>query len=140
MKWKLIAVISISLILLFICYLTIINPLPEGLIKKYFKNENQNQIQIQSENQIIQESKKIKIDFSNQENFNNFIKDNIDHNYYNGYYFPEECPSYKLEYFLIENNENNENYYVPEKGYMIIIKKEHTWTKEPTFTYWKYQV
>ena len=49
------------------------------------------------------------------------------------YYFPEECPSYKEGYYIRDNE--TDKYYVPEKDKIIIVNKNNTWTKEPTFKY-----
>lgn len=49
------------------------------------------------------------------------------------YYFPEDCPGYKEEYFLRDNE--TDKYYVPQKNRIIVVSKNHTWTKQPTFKY-----
>ena len=128
-NWKLIAVVSISLILLILCYLTIVST-PD--IKKYFNNYNLNKTD--GMNYVQQSKTKIRINFSKEEDFIKFVG-NLDNEV--AYYFPEGCPSYKSEYYLVDFNDNKENYHVPEDGYLIIVKKDHKWTKEPNFLYWK---
>ena len=144
MNWKLIAVVLTSLILLIVCYLTVVSPFSD--VKKYFVNHEQKEPIYDFK--IV---KKIKISFSKEEEFLNFVsvKDfvsntndftnvNEQSNEYIAYYFPEGCPSYKLGYLLVDTNEEGrDNYYVPEDGYLIIVNKEHRWTKEPSFKYWK---
>jgi len=151
MNWKLIAVVSISLILLVVCYLTIVSPLPD--VKKYFINVKKTEEQ--KETTSYRGLKKIKINFSKEEDFIKFINGNVRNDFIRNtndftvtkvdnelvaYYFPEGSPSYKSEYFLIDTDDNKENYHVPEDGYLIIVKKDHKWTKDPDFTYWKAEI
>jgi len=123
MNWKLITVVLVSFILLIACYLS--------LYQTNFVIGGKS-----SEKELVHNFdtvKKIKINFQNEEDFKKFhIPDG-----HTGYYFPTTCPSYKLEYFIVDKDEHLERYHVPEEGYLIIVKKEHLWTKEPDFTYWR---
>lgn len=54
------------------------------------------------------------------------------------YYFPEVCPSYKEDIFLHTKINGLDKYYIPERKYLIVINKNHTWTKNPDkLVYWK---
>ena len=161
MNWKLIAVVLISLLLLAVCYLTIVYPLPTpSIVKNYFKKEQKEQKEPVHDPKAI---RKIKMAFSKEEDFTNWctnyihnvfvngtneftsINDKQKHNGYTVYYFPEGCPNYKLGYFLVDtDNDGHENYHVPEDKHVIIINKEHRWTKDtreiPNFNYWKTEI
>jgi hypothetical protein len=147
MNWKLIAVVLISLILLVICYLTIVSPLSTpSIVKNYFVGKNHERSQEEPLH-----IKKFKINFSKEEEFTNWCT-NFVHVFVGGtneftkngrvvYYFPEGCPNYKQGYFLVDtDDEGHENYHVPEDGYVIIVNKDHKWTKDPTFSYWKSKI
>jgi hypothetical protein len=123
MNWKLVTVVLVSLILLVICYLTLD-------LQKYFVSKK-----VQEPVHDLAVVKKIKIDIPKEEDLRK-IKIPEDHI---AYYFPSECPSYKQEFFLIDTEEGLEKYYVPEEKHMIIVKKDHRWTKEPDFVHWKYE-
>jgi len=128
MNWKLITIILVSLILLIVCYLTLICPLD---IQKYFTNKK-----IQEKDKPTYVLKKMKIDIPNEEYLKN-IK--LPENHI-AYYFFSKCPEYKQEYFLVDHTVKDlEKYHVPEQGHLIIVKKDHKWTKEPNFEYWKTQ-
>jgi hypothetical protein len=135
MNWKLIVVVFTSLILFIVCYLILVSSLSE--VKNYFINKK-----IQEPILDFKINRKIKINFSKEDEFISFINDDFKKvnqlsNEYIAYYFPEGCPSYKSGYFLIDKNEEGqENYYVPEDGYLVIVNKDHQWTKEPSFEYW----
>lgn len=131
MNWKLTVVVLISLILLVVCYLTISVP-------NYFTFKKE----IQKEPVHDKVTRKFKIDFLKEEDFKNFFRApegaTLRGQTHIAYYFPGPCPYYKLEYFLVDlTDEGLETYHVPEEGYLIIVKKDHKWTKEPDFTYWK---
>jgi hypothetical protein len=156
MNWKLVAVILISLILLAVCYLTIVYPLSTpSIVKNYFKKEEQKEPK-----HDLKTVRKLKIPFSKEEDFKNWCtnynvfvngtkeftsitdKQNDRHTVY---YFQDGCPGYKLGYFLVDtDDEGHENYHVPEDGYVIIVNKEHKWTKDtkelPNFSYWKIEI
>ncbi len=128
MNWKLVTVILISLILLIASYLTLVSTAD---FQKYFITKK---IQVQEPNYNFTIHQKIKIDIPKEEDFK-VLK--IPENYV-GYYFFDKCPEYKQEFFLIDLTEEGlEKYHIPEQGYLIIVKKEHKWTKEPDFAYWK---
>lgn len=57
------------------------------------------------------------------------------------YYFPEECPDYKQEYYIVVKSEGSKThkYYVPEKGHLLVVPNNHEWTKEPNFVNIKFQ-
>jgi hypothetical protein len=84
---------------------------------------------------------KFKIVFQKEEDFKNDFKkirsqlkipdDHI------AYYFPDECPSYKLEFYIIDIENGLEKYYVPEQNHLIVVSKDHRWTKEPEFIFWR---
>jgi hypothetical protein len=129
-NWKLLTVILISLILLIVCYLSFD-------LRGYFSVKNQ---EPKEQPDSVQTSKKIKMVIQKEEEFKNIrIPDN-----HVAYYFYEECPDYKLGYFIVdkekrtdENEEGLERYHVPEQYHLIIVQKDHIWTKEPNFKYWK---
>jgi len=132
MNWKLVTVVLISLILLVVCYLTLDFQKYSDSLPKYF-NLSSKKIPVQEPTTVFN-SRKIKIDFTKEEDFKN-VKLPDGHV---GYYFFEECPSYKQEYFLIDfTDEGLEKYHVPEQGHLLVVKKDHKWSKEPNFTYWK---
>lgn len=47
------------------------------------------------------------------------------------YYFPEECPDYKEEIYLHIKENDLDKYYIPEKNYLVLLNKQHSWTKKP---------
>jgi len=54
------------------------------------------------------------------------------------YYFPEDCPTFKDDKFIKVTKNGLENFYLPEKNCLLLIPKEHVWTKEPgLLKYWK---
>lgn len=143
MYWKLVTVLLIAVILLVMCYITLdmqkyLRYLPGK--EKEKEKDNENPI-----------TGKVNVFFQNEDEFINTVKKmKIDKVVY---YFPVKCPDYKMEYFLIDTYENLEEdtlsspssdkiilekYYVPEEGSMIIVKKDHKWSKYPDFLYWKY--
>ena len=122
MNWKLVTVVIISFILIVTCYLTLD-------MQKYFITKKDSL----KEPELDLNTKKIKINISKEEDLKKIkIPDN-----HVIYYFPSKCPNYKEEFFLTETDEGLDKYYVPEEGYVIIIKKDHKWTKDPDFVYWK---
>jgi hypothetical protein len=127
MNWKLVTVVLISLILLVVCYLTLD-------FQRYFTLYSGTKKIPVHEPMTVFNSHKIKTDIANEEDFKNIkLPDG-----YVGYYFFGECPSYKQEYFLIDlTDEGLEKYHVPQQGHLVIVKKDHWWSKEPNFTYWK---
>ncbi len=123
MNWKLVTVILVSLILLVVCYLTLD-------FQKYFVTKKQ----LVQEPVTVFNTQKIRTDVTKEEDLKN-IKLPDGHI---GYYFFAECPSYKQEYFIVDLTEEGlDKYHVPEQGYLIIVKKDHKWTKEPNFVYWR---
>jgi len=126
MNWKFVAVILISFIILLVCYFFLI---PTPTPSKKPRGEKY------QEKKLISGKLKILDPIPDEETFKNIVKDiklqNPDYQDHIAYYFPNECPSYKLEYFIIDSKK----YYVPEEGYLIFVKKDHKWTKEPNFPY-----
>ena len=53
------------------------------------------------------------------------------------YYFPVECPDYAKNMLIIVQEGNLDRYFVPEMETLIVVKKNHKWTKEPSFIFWK---
>jgi hypothetical protein len=134
MNWKLVTVILISLILLIACYLTLDLQIANVALFKKVQDHSKEPI-----SSTTLYTKKIQIDLQ-EDNFKN-LKIPEDHV---AYYFPTECPDYKLGFYIVdkEYRENNkgddlERYYIPEEKHLIIVKKDHIWTKEPNFTFWK---
>jgi hypothetical protein len=123
MNWKLITVILISLILLVVCYLTLD-------LQKHFQIKRNEQIQSE-----FFTNKKIKLDIQKEEDLKKF---NIPDGHII-YYFPDKCPDYKSEFFLIDNENGLDKYYIPEEKHIILVKKDHRWTKQPDFIYWKFE-
>jgi hypothetical protein len=121
-NWKLITVFLISLIIIVICHLSLD-------IQKYFPKKEKEQ----SEPELFENAKKIKLEL-NEDDFKK-IKAPDDSVLY---YFPNKCPDYKQGFFLVSIENNLEKYYVPEEHHLILIKKDHKWTKEPdNLIYWK---
>ena len=54
------------------------------------------------------------------------------------YYFPTECPDYTKDIFVhVITSKSLDRYLLPEEKTLIIVKKDHKWTKEPIgFIYW----
>lgn len=123
-NWKLAVVVIVSLFLLTICYLTV-NLQANLQIKKEteydFETKTPDQFKKFIGVQREEDLKKIKIPE------NHVI-----------YFFPEKCPDYKSDCFLVNTVGGLDKYYLPEENYIIIIKKDHKWTKEPNFIYWKF--
>jgi hypothetical protein len=71
-------------------------------------------------------SYKVNILLSNEEFDNIIVPEDM-----SLYYFPEECPSYKEDTFLITKENDLDKYYIPEKNYLVLLNKQHTWTKKP---------
>lgn len=54
------------------------------------------------------------------------------------YYFPEECPSYDMDIFIVSEKDNAEKYYVPEKNSLLLIDSDHKWTNSfDKYVLWK---
>ena len=137
MYWKLIAGVLISLILLVVCYLILD---AQKYIKYLPGNVSAKIIQEPEHKPVGLSQGKFKIDFSKEEDFKNGFKKlklqlKLTDDYV-AYYFPIKCPDYRLEIYLLEVENGLEKYYVPEEGHLIVIKKDHVWTKEPDFLYW----
>ncbi len=135
LNWKLVTVMLISLILLVVCYLTL--DLDKSKYVKYFPGrEKEKEKESDNSYELFENSKKVKTDIQKEEDLKKIkIPDN-----YIVYYFPVKCPDYKQEFFLVSNEEGLEKYYLPEENHLILIKKEHKWTKDPNFVYWKYPI
>jgi hypothetical protein len=53
------------------------------------------------------------------------------------YYFPGKCPEFTEDMFLkTKNIYGLDQYFMPEKGSLIQIDINHSWTNEPTFEHW----
>lgn len=138
MYWRLVAVVLISLVLLVVCYLTLDRG--EG-VQRYFKYGQKNtEISVEHKPVGLTQNK-FKMSFQKEEDFKNAInriKTQLGlPDDYIAYYFPVKCPDYKLEFYIMDIEYGLEKYYVPEEGHLILVGKDHIWTKEPDFVYWK---
>lgn len=135
MNWRLLTIILISIIMLITSYLTIVSPVLYPL-NIFNSNSNSNSIN-EYANINLNDIKKINIKFNSKDEFIKFLSH---HNYLNNhtaYYFFDDCPNYKLDFLLVDTVNGLNNYYLPEKGYLIILSKQHSWIKEPNFNFWK---
>jgi hypothetical protein len=127
--WKLVAVALLSLILLITCYLTLD-------IQRYISFpllEKEELGQPKNYDELFMRFKKIKIDIQTEDDFK---KINIPDEH-TLYYFPSICPDYKQGVFITSIENGLSKYYVPEENHLILVKKDHIWTKQPDFNYWK---
>jgi hypothetical protein len=54
------------------------------------------------------------------------------------YYFPEECPTYEMDIFLVSGEDEVEKYFIPEKNFLLLIEKDHKWTNPfDMYVMWK---
>jgi hypothetical protein len=119
--WKLGVILSVSLIVLIVLYF--------NMNRKIDYKEKIEEISLKPG--------KIKMKIQKEEEMNKIIipDEHI------VYYFHSECPGYKEDILIVEknhiDNEEIENYYLPEEGHAIIVKKNHVWSKEPNFKFWK---
>jgi len=120
--WKLGIILSVTIIVLIVLYFNMRRE--TGKVEKI-------------EEEIVLKPGKIKMKLSKEEEINKMIIPNE----HVVYYFHSECPGYKEDILIIEKdhigNEEIENYYLPEEGYIIVVKKNHMWSKEPDFKFWK---
>lgn len=143
MNWKLLVIIFAALILLVVCYILLMNP---SLYKDKFSGGgggggdsiDTNVLNVPHE--IPNDtSRKFKINISNEEEFKTIAEKIKVLEGSTFYYFPEVCPSYRSEYYLIDKNDKMlERYYLPEEKHLIIVGPDHKWTKPPDFVHWKY--
>ena len=68
--------------------------------------------------------RKLKIKLTEQE-FNQ-----IQDSQYCLYYFPNKCPNYDEDIFLVESTNDGDRYYLPESETLLKITCNHTWSNK----------
>jgi len=137
-NWKLFTVIFMSLVLLILCYFTLdcltLSDNFQQLKYQHQPHQHQHQLYHEDNDKVENKTRKVKILIDKEDDLKGITIPSD----YVVYYFPEKCPDYKSGYFLIDLSNDLEKYYIPEDNHLIIINKNHIWTKEPDFLYWKY--
>ncbi len=133
LNWKIIFITSITVIIVIICY-----KLHErGNLKQVFTNGS---VIMNSDTDLginLDTENDIKIKINKLLTFEEFKKISINPNM-NLYYFHSDCPGYKEDILISTKNNGLDKFYVPERNFLILVKKDHQWTKEPKGEYfWK---
>lgn len=137
MYWKLCCLVTLLPFILIIIYLTDYTNLIKVVTKEVLTEEKDKEQEEDEEEEVIgevgNEQTKFKITFLNEEEFKKYKVPSGQ----TLYYFNEKCPGYESKIYIKYYKDGIDTYFVPEEGYAILVNNDHSWTIEPTFSYWK---